>query len=322
VIRLRCGFLIDPIETLIVGHDTTLAFMLECQRRGHEIHYFEQKDLAYRDGAVRAAAKRVELRRTKGDHFRVIEESALELGALDVVFLRKDPPVDVEYLHATQLVELASGPLILNDPAALRDANEKLYVLRYPELIPRTLVSRHLAELRGFLRELGGEMVIKPVDGFAGRGVLHLRETDRNVNSLLELATGGGRVGIVAQQYLPASREGDKRIILLDGEPLGALLRIPQDNDVRGNLAAGGRSAKSTLTDREREICRTLAPDLRRRGLYFVGLDVIGGYLTEVNVTSPTGIEEINALDEIAVERHVIDFVERARQEGRAVRRA
>jgi glutathione synthase len=322
VTRLRSGFLIDPIETLIVGHDTTLAFMLECQRRGHEIHYFEQKDLAYRDGGVRAAAKRVELRRAKGDHFRVLEENALELAALDVIFLRKDPPVDVEYLHATQLVELARGPLILNDPAALRDANEKLYVLRYPELIPRTLVSRDLAELRGFLRELGGEMVIKPVDGFAGRGVLHLRETDRNVNSLLELATGGARAPIVAQQYLPASREGDKRIILLDGEPLGALLRIPQDNDVRGNLAAGGRSAKSTLTGRELEICRALAPDLRRRGLYFVGLDVIGGYLTEVNVTSPTGIEEINALDEIFVERQVIDFVERAKQEGRAARRA
>ncbi|HYC15337.1 MAG TPA: glutathione synthase [Stellaceae bacterium] len=320
--RLRFGFLIDPIETLIVGHDTTLAFMLECQRRGHEVHYFEQKDLTYRAGGVRAGAKRVELRRTRGDHFRVLEESALELAALDVVFLRKDPPVDVEYLHATQLVELARGPLFLNDPAALRDANEKLYVLRYPELIPRTLVSRDLAELRGFLRELDGEMVIKPVDGFAGRGVLHLRETDRNLNSLLELATGGGRVAIVAQQYLPASREGDKRIILLDGDPLGALLRIPQDNDVRGNLAAGGRSAKSTLTDREREICGTLAPDLRRRGLYFVGLDVIGGYLTEVNVTSPTGVEEINTLDEIVVESHVIDFVERARGEGRAARRA
>jgi len=322
VTRLRCGFLIDPIETLIVGHDTTLAFMLECQRRGHEVHYFEQKDLAYRDERVRAAAKRVELRRTKGDHFRVLEESALDLSSLDVIFLRKDPPVDVEYLHATQLVELARGPLILNDPAALRDANEKLYVLRYPELIPRTLVSRDLVELRGFLRDLGGEMVVKPVDGFAGRGVLHLRHSDRNLNSLLELATGGGRVAIVAQQYLSASREGDKRIILLDGEPLGALLRIPQENDVRGNLAAGGRSAKSTLTDREREICHTLAPDLRRRGLYFVGLDVIGGYLTEVNVTSPTGIEEINAFDEIVVEGHVIDFVERARAERRAALRA
>jgi glutathione synthase len=322
VTRLRFGFLIDPIETLIVGHDTTLAFMLECQRRGHEVHYFEQKDLSYRDGGVRAAAKRVELRRTKGDHFRVLEESAFDLAGLDAIFLRKDPPVDVEYLHATQLVELARGPLILNDPAALRDANEKLYVLRYPELIPRTLVSRHLAELRGFLRELGGEMVVKPVDGFAGRGVLHLRESDRNLNSLLELATGGERVATVAQQYLSASREGDKRIILLDGEPLGALLRIPQENDVRGNLAAGGRSAKSTLTAREREICGTLAPDLRRRGLYFVGLDVIGGYLTEVNVTSPTGIEEINAFDEIAVERQVIDFVEKASQEHRVALRA
>ncbi len=315
---LRVGFLIDPIETLMVGHDTSLTFMLECQRRGHEVHYFEQKDLAYRDGGVRAVAKRVELRRAKGDHYRVLEEGALDLSTLDVVFLRKDPPVDVEYLHATQLVELARGPLVLNDPAGLRDANEKLYVLRYPELIPRTLVSRDLAELRAFLRELGGEMVVKPVDGFAGRGVLHLHDSDRNLNSLLELATGGGRVATVAQQYLSASREGDKRIIVLDGEPLGALLRIPQENDVRGNLAAGGRSAKSALTDREREICRTLAPDLRRRGLYFVGLDVIGGYLTEVNVTSPTGVEEINALDETVVERHVIDFVERASAQRRA----
>jgi glutathione synthase len=319
---LRIGFLIDPIETLIVGHDTSLAFMLECQRRGHEVHYFEQRDLAYREGRVRAAAKRVELRRTKGEHYRVLEESALELSTLDAVFMRKDPPVDVEYLHATQLVELAPGPLVINDPAGLRDANEKLYVLRYPELIPRTLVSRDLAELRAFLRELGGEMVVKPVDGFAGRGVLHLRDSDRNVNSLLELATGGGRVAIVAQQYLSASREGDKRILLLDGEPLGAMMRIPLENDVRGNLAAGGRSAKSALTDREREICRTLAADLRRRGLYFVGLDVIGGYLTEVNVTSPTGIEEINALDETLAERQVIDFVERSSSQRRSGSRA
>jgi glutathione synthase len=322
VTSLRIGFLIDPIETLIVGHDTSLAFMLECQRRGHEVHYFEQNSLGYREGRVRAAARRVELRRAKGDHYRVIEESSLDLSALDAIFLRKDPPVDVEYLHATQLVELARGPLILNDPAALRDANEKLYVLRYPELIPRTLVSRNLVELRGFLRELGGEMVVKPVDGFAGRGVLHLRDSDRNLNSLLELATAGGRVAIVAQQYLSASREGDKRIVLLNGEPLGAMLRIPLENDVRGNLAAGGRSAKSALTDRDREICRALAADLRRRGLYFVGLDVIGGYLTEVNVTSPTGIEEINAFDEIVVERQVIDFVERSRSQPRSDPRA
>lgn len=315
---LRFGFLIDPIETLIAGHDTSLAFMLECQRRGHEVHSFEQKDLEYRAGEVTAAAKRLELQRVKGDHYRVVAEGRVALRTLDVVFLRKDPPVDVEYLHATQLVELAEGPLLVNDPAGLRDANEKLYVLRFTDLIPRTLVSRSVGELRAFLDELGGEMIVKPIDGFGGRGVLHLRRSDRNVNSLLELATAGGRAAIVAQQYLEASREGDKRIIVIDGEPVGAMMRVPQDDDVRGNLAAGGRSQKSALTEREREICRRLASDLRRRGLHFVGLDVIGGYLTEVNVTSPTGIEEINVLDEVAIERQMIDFVEKKVLERRS----
>ena len=322
VTRLRAGFLIDPLDTLIVGHDSSLAFMLECHRRGHEIHCFEQKDLEARNGAVSASAKQVEVKRVKGDHYRVVSESALVLASLDVIFLRKDPPVDAEYWHATQLVELARGPLLVNDPAGLRDANEKLYALHFPDLMPRTLVTRDLAHLRALLDELGGEMIIKPIDGFAGRGVFHLRKDDRNVNSLLELATAGGRAAIVAQEYLPASREGDKRIILLDGRPLGAMMRVPQANDVRGNLAAGARSQKSSLTARDEEICRRLAPDLRRRGLYFVGLDVIGGYLTEVNVTSPTGIEEINALDGASIEREVIDFVERTVAERRSAGRS
>ena len=316
--RLRIGFLIDPIETLIVGHDTSLAFMLECQRRGHEVHYFEQKHLGYRDGNVYAGAKRVELQRVKGDHYRVVEEARLELSVLDVIFLRKDPPVDVEYLHATQLLELASGPLLVNDPGGLRDANEKLYVLRYPDLIPKTLVSRSLAELRVFLEELGGEVVMATTDGTyvytaGGNGNnAHTYRYDPATNLWDDPAIPD----------LPASREGDKRIVLVDGEPLGAMMRIPQAGDVRGNLAAGGRSAKSALTAREREICRRLAADLRRRGLYFVGLDVIGGFLTEVNVTSPTGIEEINAFDEIAIERAMIDFVERKIEERHRAARA
>lgn len=309
--RLRIGFLIDPLETLLVGHDTSLAFMLECQHRGHEVHCFEQKDLEYESGQVRAAARMVELRRVKGDHYRVISEGRVALSSLDAIFLRKDPPVDIEYLHATQLVELARGPLLVNDPAALRDANEKLYALQFPDLVPRTLVSRDAAALRTFLDQLGGEMIIKPIDGFGGRGILHVRANDRNLNSLLELATGGGRIAIVAQEYLPASREGDKRIILVDGEPLGGMMRVPQHDDVRGNLAVGGRSVKSRLTERDREICRRLAPDLRRRGLSFVGIDVIGGYLTEVNVTSPTGVEEINAFEGVSIERSLIDLVER-----------
>ena len=308
---LRIGFLIDPIETLIVGHDTSLAFMLECQRRGHEVHCFEQKDLAYRDGEALVTARAVELKRAKGDHYRVVSEGPVALDSFDAIFLRKDPPVDVDYLHATQMLELARRPLLVNDPSALRDANEKLYALHFPDLVPRTLISREASVLRAFLDELGGEMIIKPIDGFGGRGVLHLRAGDRNMNSLLELATAGGKIAIIGQQYLPASREGDKRIILVDGEPLGGMMRVPQDNDVRGNMAAGGRSQKSSLTEREREICARLAPDLRRRGLYFVGIDVIGGFLTEINVTSPTGVEEINSFEGISIERELLALVER-----------
>ena len=315
---LRIGFLVDPIETLIVGHDTSFAFMLECHRRGHEVHCFEQKDLEYKDGEVGASARRIEPRRVKGDHFRVTEEGRLSLGVLDAIFLRKDPPVDVEYLHATQMVELARGALLINDPSALRDANEKLFALHFPDLIPRTLISRDLRALRAFLEELGGEMIVKPIDGFGGKGILHVRRSDRNLKSLLELATAGSQLSMVAQEYLEASREGDKRIILIDGEPLDAMLLVPQEDDVRGYMAAGGRSVKSTLTDREREICRRLGPELRRRKLYFVGIDVIGGYLTEINVTSPTGIEEINAFDDVSIEREMIAWVERTVEARRA----
>lgn len=312
--HLRIGFLMDPIETIVVGHDTTFAFMLECQRRGHEICCFEQKDLYFRGDRAGARMRTVRLRKVKGDHYEVLGEDQATLSTLDVLFLRKDPPVDVEFLHSTQLADLAGGgarTFVVNDPAGLRDANEKLYALRFPDLTPRTLVSSDLGSIRGFLEEVGGEMIVKPIDGFGGRGIFHVRRDDRNRNSLLELATDRGRQAIVAQEYLPQIREGDKRALLLDGEPLGALLRIPPENDLRGNLAVGARFEKTTLTQRDREICRRLAPDLRRRGLYFVGLDIIGGYLTEVNVTSPTGIEEIDALDGVSIEGAVIDFVER-----------
>ena len=311
---LRVGFLMDPIESILVGHDTTFAFMFECQRRGHEIRYFEQKDLGFRDDRAMARMRTVRVRRVKGSHYEVLAESIAPLSDLHVLFLRKDPPVDIAYLHATHLADLTGDgahTLVINDPAGLRDANEKLYALQFPDLVPRTLVSGDLAAIGAFLDEMGGQMVVKPIDGFGGRGIFHVRREDRNARSLLDLVTDHGRQAIVAQEYLPQSREGDKRIIVLDGEPLGAMLRVPNEDDVRANLAAGGRYEKSALTPRDREICHRLAPDLRRRGLTFVGLDVIGGYLTEVNVTSPTGIEEINALDGIAIERDVIDFVEK-----------
>jgi glutathione synthase len=316
---LHIGFLVDPIESLVVGHDTSLALMLESRRRGHLVSCFEQRDLTFCDGGVTAAVKNVDRPQVPGDRCEVTSSQTISLSSFDAVFLRKDPPVDVEYLHATQLVELARRPLMVNAPAALRDANEKLYALRFPDLVPRSLVSRDIVELRAFLDDLGGEMIIKPIDGFAGRGVCHVRKQDRNTNSLIELATDHGRTATVAQEYLAASRRGDKRVILIDGRPQGAVLRVPLETEVRANLATGARPERTSLTERDLEICSRLAPDLRRRGLAFVGLDIIGEYLTEVNVTSPTGIEEINALDGISIERNMLDFVERRVAERRAL---
>lgn len=303
----------DPIETVIVGHDTTFTFMLECRRRGHEVRYFEQKNLLWRGDRTFATMRTVEVRRRKGDHFTVLGTARAPLSDLDVLFLRKDPPVDGEFLNATLLCDLlgeGARTLVVNRPAGLRDANEKLWALRFPELVPPTLISRDLAELRSFLDEQGGEMIVKPVEGFAGRGVFHVHRQDRNLGSVLETMTARGTLPIVVQKFLPESREGDKRVILLDGEPIGAMLRVPPEHDVRGNLAAGGTAARTTLTGRDREICSRLAPALLAEGLWFVGIDIIGRWLTEVNVTSPTGVEEINTLENTALERHVIDFVE------------
>jgi glutathione synthase len=319
--RLRVAFLMDPIESVIVGHDTTFAFMVECQRRGHEVLSFEQRHLYFRGDRAGARMRSVRVQKVKGAHFDVLSEELAPLSTLDALFLRKDPPVDVEYLHATQFADLTGADartFVLNDPTGLRDANEKLYALHFPDLVPRTLVSGDLVALREFLDEVGGEMIIKPVDGFAGRGIFHARLGDRNLNSLLEVATRRGQEPVVVQAYLPESRMGDKRVILLDGEPIGAMMRVPQEHDVRGNLAAGGRFEKTTLSERDLEICRRLAPDLRRRGLYFVGIDIIGAYLTEVNVTSPTGVEEIDALEGVSLERQVIDFVDAKVAERRA----
>jgi glutathione synthase len=310
---VRIGFLADPIESLIVGHDTTFAFMVEAQRRGHSLLFFEQRELYVDGGGAGARMRTLRVRKEKGNHFDVLDDRNVAIADLDVLFLRKDPPVDVDYLHATQIVELSigsSGPFRINSPAGLRDANEKLFALRFPDLLPKTLITADLVRIRAFAEEVGGDMIVKPVDGFAGRGVFHLRPGDRNLNSLLEIATERGRLPIVAQQYLPASRDGDKRILLLDGEPLGAMLRVPQETDTRGNLAAGGRFVKTTLDERDRKICERLAPALGEHGLWFVGIDVIGGYLTEVNVTSPTGVEEIDKLEGTDISARVLDFVE------------
>jgi glutathione synthase len=308
--RLRVGFLMDPLEGILVHHDSTFALMIECQRRGHQVLSFHQEQVYALGGRAKAPMRSVTLRREQGRHFEVLSTAEVALDELDVLFLRKDPPVDVEYWHATQLVELgARRPFCVNSPSGLRDANEKLFALHFPELMPPTLVSRDVGLLRSFVGELK-RAVLKPIDGFAGRGVVATQPGDPNLKSLLELMTSQGRQAIIAQSFIPESSEGDKRIILLDGEPLGAVLRVPKDDDFRGNMATGGRPVRTSLTSRDREICRRIRPELIDRGLYLVGIDVIGDYLTEVNVTSPTGIMEIDSLDSSSIERSVVDFVE------------
>lgn len=320
---LRFAFIMDPIQNVLIDKDTTFVFMLEAQARGHEVHYLEMEDLFIERARAMGRTRRIEVRREYRNHFTFHGEAVTPLGAFDAIFMRKDPPFDIPYLHATQLLDLAqqAGAFVLNDPAGLRAANEKLYALHFSTVIPPTLVSHSPQRLKHFLEELGGEMIIKPIDGHGGSGVFYIHREDRNVNSLLETATREGREAIIAQQYLPEIRQGDKRLIVLNGAPLGGTLRVPRADEHRGNIHVGGTCIKAEVTPRDREICRLLGPRLRQDGLYFVGLDIIGDYLTEVNVTSPTGIQEINALNNVRLEAQVLDFVERKVEERHRQRR-
>ena len=311
---LTLGFLMDPIEGVVVNHDSTFALMLEAQARGHTVRYFEQGWLHFADGCARSRMRTVRVRREVGRHFEVLEEAVHPVHTLDALFLRKDPPVDVEFLHATQLVELNGShrpPLFVNSPAGIRDANEKLFALRFSDLMPETMIAREAGLLRDFIARHPGGTILKPVDGFGGLGVVFLTPQDRNARSLIEMLTRSGKEAIVAQAYVPQSRAGDKRIVLVEGEPVGAVLRVPPADDHRGNMAAGGTPAKTELTARAREICRRLAPELLARGLLLVGIDVLGDLLTEVNVTSPTGLVEIDKLDGTSVEARVLEMTER-----------
>ncbi|WP_224368508.1 glutathione synthase [Hyalangium versicolor] len=310
---LTLGFLMDPLELVRVDHDSTFAMMLEAQRRGHTVRYFEQGWLGFGGTCAEARMRTVTVQREVGRHFQVVEESVRPISSLDVLFMRKDPPVDVDFLHATQLVELCSGkpPVYINSPQGIRDANEKLFALNFPDLMPETCVSRDKSVLTDFILRHPAGTILKPIDGFGGKGILFAAPGDRNARSILEMVTNQGREAVIAQAYVPQSRQGDKRIILVDGEPVGAVLRVPSEDDHRGNMAAGGKPVKTTLTPREKEICAKLKPKLLERGLLLVGIDVLGDYLTEVNVTSPTGLVEIDALDATNVEAHVITLAER-----------
>ncbi len=305
-------FVMDPLGQMLPDKDTTFVFMLEALARGHRIFFADLRGLYAKGHRAFAFARGCEVERATPHHRFLDSGSEYPLEAFDAIFMRKDPPADQLYIYATMLLGLADTrhTFVMNEPAGLLQANEKLYALNFPEVIPPTLVTYEISRLRAFMQEMGGQMIVKPLGGHGGEGVFLVSTGDRNLGAILETATQFESQPIMAQRYLPEIRGGDKRLIVLDGEPIGATLRVPTPEEHRGNIHVGGNTIKSPVNDRDREICRILRPRLHRDGLYFVGLDIIGDYLTEVNVTSPTGVQEIDRLDDVNLEAKVIDFVE------------
>jgi glutathione synthase len=308
---LRFLYVMDPMTKVSIDKDTTFAFQLEGERRAHEQYHCLPDDLYVPHAQPHALVRRLAVQRGT-PHFTLHEARQVPLTFFDVVFMRKDPPFDMAYFFATHLLGLVDPRLtfVMNEPRGLLCANEKLYALNFPEVIPPSLVTADAARLKAFMHELGGEMIVKPLDGAGGAGVFHLHAADRNLNAILEASTQDGTRLVMGQRYLPAARDGDKRVIVLAGEPIGAVLRIPREDEHRGNIHVGGRIAQVAVDARDRAICRTLAPRLSADGLYFVGLDVIDGFVTEINVTSPTGVQEIDRFDGVSLEAQVLDFVE------------
>jgi glutathione synthase len=309
---LAVAVLMDPIRTIKPAKDSTLAMLLEARRRGHRLLYMEQGDLAVRDGRAWASMAPLDVRDDPNDWFDLGKAEWRPLTDADIVLERKDPPVDGQYIYDSMILEMAEreGVRVVNRPQALRDCNEKLYSLHFPQCCPPTRVARDADALRQFVTE-HDQVVLKPLDGMGGRGIFRSHRGDPNLNSILETITVDGTRFAVAQRFIPEISAGDKRILVIDGEPVPyALARIPQGEDFRGNLAAGGRGEGVPLTDRDRWIVEQVAPDLRQRGLTFVGLDVIGEYLTEINVTSPTCIRELDTQFGLNIAGLMFDAIE------------
>lgn len=317
---MKLAFIIDPISLLDPGHDTSVAIMEAAQILGHQVWITQANQLSATGGKAWAYLQPVQLQQVKlVEGLWQIDKDWYELGTsvftsleeMDAVFMRTDPPVTIPYLYATYILDLIDPEktLAINSPRGLRTANEKIYALQFPSVIPETIVSQDKTVIAKFVAAKQ-KTVLKPLGGKGGEGILFLEAGSRNFNSLIEISTRQGQEPVMVQEYLPAATEGDKRIILLDGEPIGAVNRIPTGNEFRGNMAVGGRVAKVDITEREKEICATVAGRLKADGLYFVGLDVIGGYLTEVNVTSPTGIREIDRLNNVSLGKQVIEWLE------------
>jgi glutathione synthase len=311
--RLNVAVQMDPIERINVRGDSTFALLLEAQQRGHAIAYYTPDRLALINGQVYATVHDLEVRDQVADHFTLGEPRRAELTAFDVVLLRQDPPFDLAYITTTHLLErIVPRTLVVNDPAHVRNAPEKLFVMEFPDLMPPTLITHDLAEIKAFRAE-HGDIVMKPLYGKGGEAVFRLAPQDLNFGSLYDLFAVTFREAWVVQKFLPAVRHGDKRIILVDGAFAGAVNRVPAPDDLRSNMVRGGAPKATDLTQRERDICARLGPSLRERGLLFVGIDVIDGFLTEINVTSPTGIRAIKALGGPDVAAMVWDRIEAKR---------
>jgi len=314
----------DPIHGIDINGDSTFALMLEAQARGHALWLYEVRHMALREGRqdpggprqerLTARAQPVTVQRVKGAHAALGEEQLLDLATMDVVLMRQDPPFDMAYITATHLLEHVhrpdgSGTLVVNDPRFVRDSPEKLLVTHFPDLMPPTLVTWDLQAIRDFRLE-HRDIVVKPLFGNGGAGVFRIREDDENLAALLEMHFARSREPLMIQRYEKAVRQGDKRIILVEGEPIGAINRVPAEGEARSNMHVGGKAVQSRLTEREQEICRRIGPMLRERGLIFVGIDVIGDWLTEINVTSPTGLQELDRFDGINSAGLIWDAIE------------
>jgi len=321
---LRVAVQMDPLEPINIDGDSTFALMLEAQARGHALWHYEVRNLALREGKrselrrtverLTATARQVQVQRQHGAHYRFGPAETLDLGTMDVVLMRQDPPFDMAYITATHMLEhIQPDTLVVNDPAAVRNAPEKILVTQFPDLMPPTLITWDLDAIRGFRAE-HQDIIVKPLFGNGGAGVFRIKPDDENLGALLEMHFARSREPLMIQRYEPAVRQGDKRIILIDGEPAGAINRVPAQGEARSNMHVGGRAEKSALTARDTEICRRIGPLLRSQGLVFVGIDVIGDWLTEINVTSPTGLQEIGRFDGTNLAAAIWDRIEAKRQ--------
>jgi glutathione synthase len=307
---LKVAIQMDHVASIDISGDSTFVLGLEAQKRGYDLLHYEPGRLAMKDGRIIASAEPMQLRREKGNHFTLGEARMIDLADMDVVLMRQDPPFDMAYITATHMLEhIHPETLVVNDPREVRNAPEKLFVTRFPEFMPPTLIASDRAQILAFRAE-HKDIIIKPLYGNGGAGVFHVTPGDENLNALLEMFSENYREPIIVQKYLPAVREGDKRIILIDGEPAGATNRVPAEGEARSNMHVGGQPVKTQLTDCELAICEAIGPELKSRGLIFVGIDVIGGMMTEINVTSPTGIQEINRFNDVTLEADIWDAIE------------